>query len=57
MDALRPKYTVNTKEPCQMGDDIFSLVRWDKTRFNIDIKYPMSIMNAFGMALAIFELN
>ncbi|CAI2358953.1 unnamed protein product [Moneuplotes crassus] len=42
---------------CQIGDEIFSLCRWDKTRFNLDLQYPMSILSAFGTALSIFELG
>ena len=51
-------YIDDENEDVDLYDSIyFSLWRWDKTRFNIDIQYPMSIMNAFGIALAIFEMK
>jgi len=40
-----------------IGSTVFSLCRWDKNRFNLDVAYPLSIMNAFGIALGIFELK
>lgn len=43
--------------PYNEGDCVFSLSRWDKTRFNLDVRYPMSIMSAFGFALSIFDLK
>ena len=36
---------------------LLSLSRWDKNRFNLDVRYPISIMNAFSIALAIFDMK
>jgi hypothetical protein len=40
----------STQEHC-----MYQFGRWDKKVFNIDFYYPMSIINAFGLALSIFD--
>jgi len=45
-----------TEEGDHSNDEcMFQFGRWDKTHFNLDLYYPLSIMNAFCLALAIFD--
>jgi len=34
---------------------VYQFGRWDKDVFNLDFYYPMSILTAFGLAIAIFD--